>query len=57
MVALMEVSMWFNNDDDDVHGDANSDIGGDLAMVTVDRLYQQDLCGDEGNLMRLVITV
>lgn len=49
--------MWFNNDDDDVHGDANSDIGGDLAMVTVDRLYQQDLCGDEGNLMRLVITV
>ena len=51
----MAVLMWFHNDDDDdVDGDANSDIGGDLAMVTVDK---QDLCGDEGNLMRLVVTV
>ena len=36
---------------------AISDVGGDLTMVTADKLNQQDLCGVEGNLMRLVIPV
>ena len=58
MVAFMAALIWFNSDDDDdVDDDANSDIGGDLAMVTADRLNQQDLCGEEGNSMRLVISV
>ena len=58
MVALMAVLVWFNSDDNDnVDGNANSDVGGDLTMVTADKLNQQDLCGVEGNLMRLVIPV
>ena len=54
----MAVLVWFNSDDNDnVDGNANSDVGGDLTMVTADKLNQQDLCGVEGNLMRLVIPV
>ena len=50
--------MWFNNDDDDdVDSDVNSDIGGGLAVVTVDKLDHQELCCDEGSSMRLVATV
>ena len=58
MVALMAVLVGFNSDDNDnVDGNANSDVGGYLTMVTADKLNQQDLCGIEGNLMRLVIPV
>ena len=40
MVALMAVLMWFNSDDDDnVDGDANSDIGG--GQVKSERFMRQ----------------